>query len=230
AESKVVDFDLLCDPCRSVNGGFIALVIGGGVDVDFCGGGVKDGNDCGMTVENTGKESKITEKSTVRSVGVCWLESKVVDFDLLCDPCRSVNGGFIASVIGGGVDVDFCGRGVKDGNDCGMTVENTVNFCNKIGYSEELVLEVYSGDVANLLHRLKRGATRFSTNFSVNFCNKIGYSEELVLEVYSGDVANLLHRLKRGATRFSTNFSVNFCNKIGYSEELVLEVYSGDVA
>ncbi|GKA08815.1 hypothetical protein Tco_0688146 [Tanacetum coccineum] len=57
----------------SVDRGFIALVIGGGVDVDCCGGGVKDGNDYGMKVENTGEESEITETSTVRSVGVCWL-------------------------------------------------------------------------------------------------------------------------------------------------------------
>ncbi|GJS31637.1 hypothetical protein Tco_0492257 [Tanacetum coccineum] len=35
---------------------------------------------------------------------------------------RSSDGGFVASVIGGGVGVD-CGGGVeKDGNDCGMTV------------------------------------------------------------------------------------------------------------
>nr|GEX67316.1 RNA-directed DNA polymerase, eukaryota, reverse transcriptase zinc-binding domain protein [Tanacetum cinerariifolium] len=40
----------------SVDGGFIATVVGGGVDVDCCGGVVKDGNDCGMTVENTGEE------------------------------------------------------------------------------------------------------------------------------------------------------------------------------
>ncbi|GJS11637.1 hypothetical protein Tco_0368433 [Tanacetum coccineum] len=33
----------------------------------------------------------------------------------------SVDGGFIASVVSGGVDVDYCGGGVKDGNDCGMT-------------------------------------------------------------------------------------------------------------
>ncbi|GKA43322.1 hypothetical protein Tco_0736046 [Tanacetum coccineum] len=46
---------------RSVDGGFVALVVGGGVDVDCYGGGVKDGNDCGMTVEYAGEESMITE-------------------------------------------------------------------------------------------------------------------------------------------------------------------------
>ncbi|GKB00317.1 hypothetical protein Tco_0828310 [Tanacetum coccineum] len=44
-------------------------------DVDFCGGGVKDGND-GIMMENTGEESEITEISTVRSVGVCCLEGR----------------------------------------------------------------------------------------------------------------------------------------------------------
>ncbi|GJW91050.1 hypothetical protein Tco_0168603 [Tanacetum coccineum] len=57
----------------SVDGGFVASVVGGGVDVDCCGGRVKDDNDCGMTVENTGEESEITETGTVRSVGVLWL-------------------------------------------------------------------------------------------------------------------------------------------------------------
>ncbi|GKG61757.1 hypothetical protein Tco_0623474, partial [Tanacetum coccineum] len=56
-----------------VDGGFVALVVGGGVGVDNSGGGVKDCNDCGMTVENASEESEITETSTVRSVGVCWL-------------------------------------------------------------------------------------------------------------------------------------------------------------
>ncbi|GKG55998.1 hypothetical protein Tco_0577073, partial [Tanacetum coccineum] len=53
--------------------GFVASVVGGGVDVDCCGRGVKDGNDCGMMVENTGEASKITETCTVRSVGFYWL-------------------------------------------------------------------------------------------------------------------------------------------------------------
>ncbi|GKE88643.1 hypothetical protein Tco_1566118 [Tanacetum coccineum] len=56
-----------------VDRGFVASVVGGDVDVDCYGGGVKDGNDCGMTVENIGKESEITETCTVRSVGVCFL-------------------------------------------------------------------------------------------------------------------------------------------------------------
>ncbi|GKA58115.1 hypothetical protein Tco_0757303 [Tanacetum coccineum] len=51
----------------------ISSVVGGGVDVDCYGGGVKDGNDCGITVEYTDEESVITEYCTVRSVGVCWL-------------------------------------------------------------------------------------------------------------------------------------------------------------
>ncbi|GJR31526.1 hypothetical protein Tco_1107758 [Tanacetum coccineum] len=50
---------------------FIALVVGGDVDVDYCGRGVKDGSDCRMTVEYTGEESVITETCTVRSVSVC---------------------------------------------------------------------------------------------------------------------------------------------------------------
>ncbi|GJW51232.1 hypothetical protein Tco_0092583 [Tanacetum coccineum] len=58
---------------RSVDGGFLALVVGGGVGVDCGGGGVKDGIYCGMTVEYIGKDSVITETSTVRSVGVCLL-------------------------------------------------------------------------------------------------------------------------------------------------------------
>ncbi|GKG52063.1 hypothetical protein Tco_0544701, partial [Tanacetum coccineum] len=41
--------------------GFVSSVVGGGVDVDYCGGGVKDGNDYGMTVENIGEASKITD-------------------------------------------------------------------------------------------------------------------------------------------------------------------------
>nr|GFC34723.1 hypothetical protein [Tanacetum cinerariifolium] len=45
----------------SVDGGFVASVFGGGMDVDLCGGGVKYGNDRRMTVENTGEESGITE-------------------------------------------------------------------------------------------------------------------------------------------------------------------------
>ncbi|GJS56954.1 hypothetical protein Tco_0651738 [Tanacetum coccineum] len=55
---------------RSVDIGFFASVVGGGVGVDCCGGGVKDGNDCGMTVVNIGEDSMITKTGTVRSVGV----------------------------------------------------------------------------------------------------------------------------------------------------------------
>ncbi|GKD41131.1 hypothetical protein Tco_1261338, partial [Tanacetum coccineum] len=57
----------------SVDEGFIALVVGGGVNADYCGRGMKDGNDCRMTVENTGGESAITKTGTVRSLGVCYL-------------------------------------------------------------------------------------------------------------------------------------------------------------
>ncbi|GJW40364.1 hypothetical protein Tco_0066209 [Tanacetum coccineum] len=60
----------------SVDGGFIDSVVGGGVGVNNSGGGVKDCNDFGMTVENIGEESEITETGTVRSVGVCWLDAK----------------------------------------------------------------------------------------------------------------------------------------------------------
>ncbi|GJZ51084.1 hypothetical protein Tco_0605599 [Tanacetum coccineum] len=34
----------------------------------------------------------------------------------------SLDGGFVISVVGGGVGVDCGSGGVKDGNDCGMTV------------------------------------------------------------------------------------------------------------
>ncbi|GJT61105.1 hypothetical protein Tco_1004638 [Tanacetum coccineum] len=54
---------------RSVDRGFIASVVGGGVDVDYCGGEVKDGNDCGMMVENTGEESKIHRDRYCKE---CW--------------------------------------------------------------------------------------------------------------------------------------------------------------
>ncbi|GKE17014.1 hypothetical protein Tco_1424591 [Tanacetum coccineum] len=55
---------------RSADRGFIASVVGGGVGVDCGGGGVKDGNDCGMTVVYTGENSVITKTGTIRSVGV----------------------------------------------------------------------------------------------------------------------------------------------------------------
>ncbi|GJX76579.1 hypothetical protein Tco_0323390 [Tanacetum coccineum] len=50
----------------SIDGGFVASVIGGGVGVDCYGGGVKDGNDCGMTVVNIGEDSVITVRSIKR--------------------------------------------------------------------------------------------------------------------------------------------------------------------
>nr|GFD43979.1 hypothetical protein [Tanacetum cinerariifolium] len=46
---------------RSVDGGFVASVIGGGVGVDCGGGGVKDGIECGMMVEYIGEDSVIIE-------------------------------------------------------------------------------------------------------------------------------------------------------------------------
>ncbi|GKF63064.1 hypothetical protein Tco_0183118, partial [Tanacetum coccineum] len=54
----------------SVDGGFVALVVGAGVGVDCGGGGAKDGNDCGMTVVNISEDSVITETSTVKSIGI----------------------------------------------------------------------------------------------------------------------------------------------------------------
>ncbi|GKG20198.1 hypothetical protein Tco_0379999, partial [Tanacetum coccineum] len=48
----------------SVDRGFIDSVVSGGVGVDNSGGGVKDCNDFGMMVENTGEESQITETCT----------------------------------------------------------------------------------------------------------------------------------------------------------------------
>ncbi|GKE75731.1 hypothetical protein Tco_1537772, partial [Tanacetum coccineum] len=47
----------------SVDGGFVASVVGGRVGVDCGGGGVKDGNDCGMTVVNIGEDSMIIKTS-----------------------------------------------------------------------------------------------------------------------------------------------------------------------
>ncbi|GJR56853.1 hypothetical protein Tco_1499015 [Tanacetum coccineum] len=41
--------------------GFVSLVVGGGVGVDYGGGGVKDGNDCGMTVVYTSEDLVITK-------------------------------------------------------------------------------------------------------------------------------------------------------------------------
>ncbi|GKC43435.1 hypothetical protein Tco_1061157 [Tanacetum coccineum] len=43
------------------------------VAVDCGGGGVKDGIDCGMTVDYIGEDSLITETGTVRSMGVFLL-------------------------------------------------------------------------------------------------------------------------------------------------------------
>ncbi|GKE20294.1 hypothetical protein Tco_1431806 [Tanacetum coccineum] len=57
----------------SVDGGFVASVVGGGVGVDCGGGGVKDDIDCGITVEYIGEDSMITEIGTVRSMRVCLL-------------------------------------------------------------------------------------------------------------------------------------------------------------
>ncbi|GJV17135.1 hypothetical protein Tco_1362458, partial [Tanacetum coccineum] len=37
---------------------------------------------------------------------------------------RSIDRGFVASVIGGGVGGDCLGGEIRDGNDCGMTVVN----------------------------------------------------------------------------------------------------------
>ncbi|GKD40546.1 hypothetical protein Tco_1260753, partial [Tanacetum coccineum] len=54
----------------SLDKGFVASVVGGGVGVDCGGRGVKDGNDCGMMVVYTCEDSVITETGTVRSVGV----------------------------------------------------------------------------------------------------------------------------------------------------------------
>nr|GEW69037.1 hypothetical protein [Tanacetum cinerariifolium] len=49
---------------RSVDEGFVASVVSGGVGDDCCGGEVKDVNDYGMMVYNTGEESVITEIAT----------------------------------------------------------------------------------------------------------------------------------------------------------------------
>ncbi|GJR76070.1 hypothetical protein Tco_0088435 [Tanacetum coccineum] len=67
-----LNLDLLCDPssdgCRKIDAkfgnadrGFVSLVVGGGVGVDCGGGGVKDGNDCMMTVVYTGEDLVITK-------------------------------------------------------------------------------------------------------------------------------------------------------------------------
>ncbi|GKF51280.1 hypothetical protein Tco_0147747 [Tanacetum coccineum] len=49
----------------SVDRGFVASVVGGGVGVDCGGGRVKDGIDCGMMVEYIGEDSVITETASV---------------------------------------------------------------------------------------------------------------------------------------------------------------------
>ncbi|GJV88038.1 hypothetical protein Tco_1531976 [Tanacetum coccineum] len=53
----------------SVDRGFVASVVGGRFGVDCGGGGVKDGNDCGIMVVYIGEDSVITKTCTVRSVG-----------------------------------------------------------------------------------------------------------------------------------------------------------------
>nr|GEY20784.1 hypothetical protein [Tanacetum cinerariifolium] len=45
----------------SVDRGFVASIVGGGVGVDCCGGGVKDVYDYGMTMVNIGEDSVLTE-------------------------------------------------------------------------------------------------------------------------------------------------------------------------
>nr|GEY85613.1 hypothetical protein [Tanacetum cinerariifolium] len=62
-------------PPRNVDKGFIASVVGGGVGVDCDGRGVKDDIDYGMTVEYIGEDSMITDTSTVRSMGICFLST-----------------------------------------------------------------------------------------------------------------------------------------------------------
>nr|GFA37466.1 hypothetical protein [Tanacetum cinerariifolium] len=59
----------------SVDGGFVATVVGGGVGVDYGGKEVKDGIDCEIMVEYIGEDSMIIKTCTVRSMGVFWLES-----------------------------------------------------------------------------------------------------------------------------------------------------------
>ncbi|GJW46982.1 reverse transcriptase domain-containing protein [Tanacetum coccineum] len=61
AERKFTNSPLTDSKSGSLNGGFVASVVGGGVDIDFCGGGVKDGNDYGMIMEYTGEELVITK-------------------------------------------------------------------------------------------------------------------------------------------------------------------------
>nr|GEV25513.1 hypothetical protein [Tanacetum cinerariifolium] len=57
---------------RSVDGGFVALVVGSGMGVDCGGGGVKDDIYCGMTVEYIGEDSVITEVGCVLSwIAIC---------------------------------------------------------------------------------------------------------------------------------------------------------------
>nr|GEW94247.1 hypothetical protein [Tanacetum cinerariifolium] len=48
----------------SIDERFVALVVGSGVGDDCCGVGVKDGNDYGMMVENTGSEHKTNESGS----------------------------------------------------------------------------------------------------------------------------------------------------------------------
>ncbi|GJS23093.1 hypothetical protein Tco_0451725 [Tanacetum coccineum] len=62
---KFMNSSLTDAKSRSVDGGFVASVVGGGVGVDNSGGGVNDYNDCEMTVEITGEDSDITETASV---------------------------------------------------------------------------------------------------------------------------------------------------------------------
>nr|GEW51924.1 retrovirus-related Pol polyprotein from transposon TNT 1-94 [Tanacetum cinerariifolium] len=77
---RKLNLDLLCDPssdrCQkktdakfgSADRGFVASVVVGGVGVKCGGGGVNDGNDCGISVVYTGEDSVITKTDNVRNV------------------------------------------------------------------------------------------------------------------------------------------------------------------
>ncbi|GKD14583.1 hypothetical protein Tco_1198990, partial [Tanacetum coccineum] len=61
AKRKFMNSSMTDAKSRSIDGRFIASVVGGGVGVDNSGGGVNDYNDCEMTVEITSEDSDITE-------------------------------------------------------------------------------------------------------------------------------------------------------------------------
>ncbi|GKB96358.1 hypothetical protein Tco_0982495, partial [Tanacetum coccineum] len=80
---------------RSIDGGFVTSVVGGGVGVDFYNGGVKDGNDCGMMVVYIGEDLVITETGISKKFKSLdaksdkW-EELVIETSVFCGTVESV--------------------------------------------------------------------------------------------------------------------------------------------